>query len=380
MSVPLSPAGSSPAVVLVDEESEERHSARTSQSDNHNAYFVALDSIARVTIAGFGGFLAGLSLARRRGGVVGGVVARQAAASMPKSSRLTAKGGLNNEANATVRGELPRNTGSGASRLQPQRIIRSTPPLARPYVDQELPYMWAIAVSSFAGVVEFCRVMSPSSIIWDLMKGESKPNGASEDDKGPCLQPEETGGNILLPANGPLDHSTKTITDFIIGGSIAGAIFKGASIRTRFGARFDASIMGTPKPSMGRPLSGLCPGAALGALAGIVTVAVELAQVAVEEKFGPALEGDVGKVDVQNESRNVIPADIHAMSTEELVKSIEKLKRGKSEACEEHHTNTELECSADDLLETSQQSHGGRGKTETKSILSALGFRPHPSQ
>jgi len=303
--------------------------------------------------------------------------------------------------------------GGGGKRLQRQNVIRTTPPSTGPYVDQELPYTWAIAVTTFVGILEFTRVTSPTTFLWGLTRGESeseedvgcndlqkqKHDTKDSDNNAPSsspLQQNESYGSSLFN-NKSLDPSIATIFDLVIGGSIAGALFRGSAVRTRVGARIDASIMGISKHSSpaaylsavrGRPLSGLLPGAALGMLAGVVTVASDRAQVAVEDYFGDADADNEEMVGIESEDGAVtIPADIKAMSNEELMKSIEKLKSGRSESQDGYGDDARVEVSSKELSQTLVQS-SVEGETEMEEIeeaemqglISSLGFRPHPSQ
>lgn len=367
--------------------------------DGDDPYFATMESLARVTVSGLGGFLVGLSLARRGSG--GGAAARQAASAFSKIPR--AGGGGNGGGRSTTStfvaengdrmakgGKAPsKSGGEGGRRLRPQRVLRSTPPSTGPYVDHELPYTWAVAVMSFVGILEFTRATSPTSLIWDLTK--SKINGN-----------EAKGGGAI--DNAPLDPSLKTISDFVVGGSLAGALFRGSAVRTRVGARIDASIMGAPASSApsgyasavrGRPLSGLLPGAALGLLAGIATVAADRTGVAAEEYFGqaggendPCETENAASTERESAKEDLIPADIRAMSNEELMKSIESLKRSGSASHEDGVEEARADRSPKDSSQTLMQSSGeGKAeatgiteKTKADDLLSLLGFRPHPSK
>jgi len=82
-----------------------------------------------------------------------------------------------------------------------------------------------------------------------------------------------------------------------------------------------------------------------------------------------------------------IPADIKAMSNEELMKSIEKLKSGRSESQDAYGDDAQVEVSSKELSQTLAQS-SVEGETEMEDgeeaemqgLISSLGFRPHPSQ
>jgi len=84
----------------------------------------------------------------------------------------------------------------------------------------------------------------------------------------------------------------RTISDYIIGGSIAGAVFKGGSIQSSAGVRWAKRAGGNPSMGMMTAaatrtslMAGLLPGAALGLFAGILQVgAGHLEQMLLEEQ------------------------------------------------------------------------------------------------
>ena len=302
-------------------------------ANDDDPYFSTLYSIMRVTVAGFGGALAGLSFARRGGGNAAG---RQVASALTKTSQGAAKGDNNQIAK------------SGNKRLQRQRpVIRTTPPTTRPYVDRDLPYAWAVACTAFAGAIEITRLVSPTTIIWELTRDF---------------------GHLTLANDESIHSSLVTISDYTIGGAIAGALFRGSAVRTQVGARLDASISNS-SAIRGR---GILPGAALGLVAGVAIVAMDRAQIAVEDYFGVLDDGAMEESDlVQDLERDEVPADIKAMSNEELRQSIESLREGKIESYDQNDDDSEP---IQQMKEASFED-----EREVHDLISALGFRPHPS-
>ena len=283
----------------------------------------------RITLAGFGGALAGLSIARRRGG----------------SAVLTAA-----TRQATKNEQSAKKLLGGKKRLKRQaQIVRSTPPTTTPYQDRELPTAWATACMSFAGVVEVTSKLSPTTFGWQLAR-ELKVEGTPE----------------------TLDSSITQISDYIIGGSIAGALFKGSAVRTKTGARLDASIMGNNNLSTSpisslkaitRPLSGILPGAALGLIAGISMIALDRAQIMVEEKFGNVEDDNVEViVDRQEDDTTIIPQDIKQLTNEELMKEIEMIKSGNIQT---------LQVDTSEVMDDEHK--------QVQDLIYALGFRKHQS-
>ena len=332
--------------------------------DITNPHMMAtLESLMRITLAGFGGALAGISISRRGGlGTAAQQALTKASATTPSSSSNVIK----------------------QSRQQRRQAIRSSPPVLRPTIDRELPSAWAVACMAFAGVVEFTRLVSPTTFVSQfivttpsLVEGEGD-NEATENSK-----------NILVNKEETIKQYGTTVIDYMIGGAIAGALFKGSAVRTPAGARVDASIMGSSSISTAtssslnaiksRPLSGILPGAALGLLAGVTIVTMEYAQKQVEEKFGEDVvvdeETDLNEENVPKSNKDDIPEDIKAMTTEELLASIQNLKSGRDEQSSNHQGKE-----AKGEPDTEQISINNVSTTgKAPNLLYSLGFRPHSS-
>ncbi len=339
-----------------------------SEDDNiTNPHIMAtLESLMRITLAGFGGALAGISISRRGG--LGSSTTATAAAN--KLQALTTKSATTASSSNVKR----------LSRQQRRQAIRSAPPVLRPTIDRELPSAWAVACMAFAGVVEFTRLVSPTTFVSQFVTTPSLEEGegdeATEDSKAILGNEEET-----------IKQYGTTIIDYMIGGGIAGALFKGSAVRTPAGARIDASIMGSSSISStatsslnavkSRPLSGILPGAALGLLAGVTIVTMEYAQQQVEETFGEDVvdeETDINEENVSKNNNDDIPEDIKAMTTEELLASIQDLKSGRDESIN-HHQGKEVQGEPDAEQIINNVSTAGKAPD----LLYSLGFRPHSS-
>jgi hypothetical protein len=98
--------------------------------EDREIYVTVIESVTRVAMAGFGGALVGLSVSRRRGSF------REAAYAVDRTVRT--------------------------ARKRPGSAVRSAP-----YVDNELPSTWAMACLSFAGILEFMRLVQPSKMLVD---------------------------------------------------------------------------------------------------------------------------------------------------------------------------------------------------------------------
>lgn len=319
-----------------------------SDDDNPNI-METLESLMRITLAGFGGALAGISISRR-----GGLMTAQ--------QQALAKATSNN----VVRQQ--------SSRQQHKQTIRSAPPVLRPSTDRDLPTAWAVACMAFAGVVEFTRLISPTTFASQFIAPpleEAKTDSSVE-----FLQTNKSTGTTIPHAK------AITIIDYAIGGGIAGALFKGSAVRTPAGARIDASIMGnsyhySQNTIKSRPLlSGILPGVALGLLAGVTIVTMEYAQVVAEEMFGikdaetdNADSNDTVEEIMPKNKNDDIPADIKEMSSEELITSIQNLKSGRDESrSKKVQVKSEL-----------HEEQRSSTKNKVTDILYVVGFRRHPS-
>jgi hypothetical protein len=281
-------------------------------------FFSTLESVMRISLAGFGGALAGMSLARRGASASASAIARRVAnlpvvsppgAGLPAAAAdetaKTKNGGA--KASAAVAAVV---AGSGKRRLQRQQtIVRASPPpdaLPHRYSDRELPTAWAVACTAFAGVVEFVRAVSPSTVVRDLLLAPPLRDDGEEERRTTTTatttsdedEDDDDGDGIAASAYGwsitPLDPSALcAISDYAIGGAVAGAVFRGSAVRTRLGARGISSAVGGGRPF----LSGILPGAVLSLLPGIAIVALDRARILLDERFGIRPDPRRGVVD-----------------------------------------------------------------------------------
>lgn len=324
-----------------------------SSDDDANPHIMTtIESLMRITLAGFGGALAGISISRRGGSL--------ANASLQQAQALTKN---------VIK----------QSRTQRRQAIRSSPPVLRPTIDRELPTAWAVACMAFAGVVEFTRLISPTTFVSQFITPPLQLESSDDDIQLQSVQKkDDDDDDAALTANPDAMKYGSTIIDYMVGGGIAGALFKGSAVRTPTGARLDASIMGNYSASSSsvstaikrRPLSGILPGAALGLLAGVSIVTMEYAQILIEETFGEEDDNTDVIAEVSTKTANDdIPADIKAMTTEELAASIESLRSGLVESkevarVEDDNLQEEGSCNAEDKV---------------TDLLYTIGFRPHQS-
>jgi hypothetical protein len=284
-------------------------------------YIPILESIMRISLAGFGGAMAGLSLSRRA------ALARTANSVLTKNINKTAtikKHVINRHHPLATR------TGDGTSYA----------------VDRELPAAWAMACMTFTGVIEFTRFASPSGFAIDLASKlsadeEKQTNDTNDIDGGEDVNlndATEQSAKFSVPIDlswlsEPATQTTiKTIADYTIGGALGGALFAGSAVRTSAGRKIDAAILGTATRT-GGPLAGLLPGAGLGLLAGVTIVTVDYVRERLEEQFGEEdeqldeLPQESNNIEAASSNTETIPAHIKSMSNEELAKAIQDIKR-----------------------------------------------------
>jgi hypothetical protein len=161
-----------------------------------------------------------------------------------------------------------------------------------------------MACLTFAGIVEFSRLVSPTALLKDLADRATSGVTQDEDTQEGQVQPDRISAGIAKEM--PFDiadyvsaEHARTISDYVIGGSIAGAVFKGGSIQTSAGERIARAAAVRSRPATATAAAtartgfaaGLLPGAALGFVAGVLHVGVGnledlLLQVASEDDDG----------------------------------------------------------------------------------------------
>ena len=242
---------------------------------NADTYAKVMESLTRIALAGFGGAIAGLSISRRR------------AAGAPALARV----------DAAVSGGGKRRRRGGSSDSSRRRNQQGGTSASAPYVDQDLPSTWAFACLTFASITESTRLLSPTTLVSDLLQSTSSlPDGrdtGNDDEEASVDMPWVSHmPKVDLPAFSSKISvvDVRSISDYVIGGSIAGAVFKGSSVQTSAGVRWAKRAGGnttagiTAAATRTSFMAGLIPGAALGFLAGILQVgAGHLEQMLLEE-------------------------------------------------------------------------------------------------
>lgn len=236
----------------------------------------AMESLLNITVAGFGGAIAGLSISRSRASTM---------ASMGSAARAISK-----------------------MRSPPSFKGRNTHDSVA-YVDQDLPITFAMACLTFATVVEVTKICSPTGFAMQYIEFSSfernseSINANIEVTSNPVTVIEQQTGDEVPPpqlltkkvTDTWVESSIRYLGDYTIGGAMAGILFKGAAIRTRTEvARQKAknilsktTIAGVPRTSM---ISGLLPGAALGLCAGLLQCGILYLQMLLTEQ-APSIKG-----------------------------------------------------------------------------------------
>ena len=163
----------------------------------------------------------------------------------------------------------------------------------KPYRDTNLPASWAVACITFSGVIETVKLAQPTS---QLLVGVNQYVG--------------------------------TMVDMSIGGAIAGALFRGAQIRS---ASSKSPIIAP------RIMAGLGPGLMLGVLAGVLQsggnyATDELQKIEDEKQRVRKEEMRQQLKEAQRIQREELEAEIAALDAKELLEAQQKAKELEEEA------------------------------------------------
>jgi|UniRef100_A0A7S2U8B6 hypothetical protein len=228
-----------------------------------------MESVVRVSVAGFGGALVGLSLSRRR-------------------------------------------FSSGRSKA---------------YVDRELPLAWAATCGAFASVVEVsAQWVHPTNAFLNLILPKNDPS--KEETNSDEIQ---TGDTVAWMTNVGLDRTAmELVVDYTLGGGIAGATFQGATIQTKAGERL-ASVAMAGMPSPSRSIAGgILPGMALGLFAGLAYTSLHMLEQYVDNNFDdyddiPEKREEKHEEKLSDEDAKIL-AEVKNLSNDELQQQIDELR------------------------------------------------------
>mmetsp|Transcript_5689 Transcript_5689/g.8741 ORF Transcript_5689/g.8741 Transcript_5689/m.8741 type:complete len:213 (-) Transcript_5689:41-679(-) len=191
--------------------------------ESKDVYWKMAESIMRVSVAGFGGSLAGLSV----------------------------------------------------SRIYKQRL--------RVVADGNLPLTWAMACMGFAGIVEFMKMISPTSYLVDAT----------------------TTTTTAVDNNYNYNRYLTTVGDYTLGGALAGATFQGASIQTTETTKILTRRLQQQLPQIGI-MVGFVPGTLLGLTAGLLLASLQYVEDQLDaEQQASSFEGRVSKDVAEGTSRAV---------------------------------------------------------------------------
>lgn len=154
-----------------------------------------LETTMKISLAGFGGALAGISIAKRH-------------------TSLLSKSTLSSTVESSIQLEQ---------------------------YQSNLPMVWAIGCSAFAGVLEISSLVSPTSYLLLLYQAQFGNSDASFPSSSSSVDPKVSKATINTTLTLPLtpmnylywnDDATTTVGDYTFGGAVAGAIFQGNRILT----------------------------------------------------------------------------------------------------------------------------------------------------
>jgi hypothetical protein len=194
----------------------------------------AVESVVRITLAGFGGSMIGLSQERRL-----------------ESLRVV----------------------SGAAAAAAARRKRA--PVAAPL--SNLPVTWAISCMSFCILLETCRNVSPTSwLLNQFLIVDDDVNTGGQPEQDPLQQQQQERGWPYPTLTGLSRKNTKstvrTVGDFTIGGAIAGMVGSfGRNAHLRH--RLPSAVFKGPQRFFG-----LVPGVTLGFAAGLLQASIDIGE------------------------------------------------------------------------------------------------------
>jgi hypothetical protein len=208
-----------------------------------------LESIARITLAGCGGSIVGLSLEKRL-----------------ESMRVRTAAGL-----------------SAAARRKRAPSVRNST-LLLPSSSMRLPMSWSISCMVFCSIIEASRLTSPSTILLRTMGFYS-----SDDNDNNNNNTDDSLIGVSWKQRSPPKSYNITVADYTIGGLLAGLA---GSLSRKFHLN-GSSMLSTRIPSPGRYF-GVGAGLGLGLMAGCIQAAtdygISLAEQAQREQQQPQVE------------------------------------------------------------------------------------------
>lgn len=218
------------------------------------------ESLMIITVAGFGGALSGLSVAR---------------------ARAAASATTHQYQNASVAAAAAfRNKSKGARKRQIAMAKKGKGGLPFVHNNNEasidhLPIKWALTCMSFVSIVEgIGHWVKPCHNVNDFLKSSEIFNNNHNSELSSSSLQKKTTSLSMNPSD-----AICTIGDYVIGGGLAGFVFKGTQIVGNQLQQSSAKLK-QPPSSFGR---GIFPGLALGFTAGCLQYILQVAQKYVKE-------------------------------------------------------------------------------------------------
>lgn len=214
------------------------------QSQQQQQLSDIMESVVKITGAGLGGTIVGLSLQHRL-----------------QDLRVTTP--------AAIAAEARRKRFRGASVATSSQGSPSVASLAT----RNLPLTWALACTTFVSIIEISRFLSPSTILMQIFVGKASDDGT------------DTSSEKTSISSSPISRSVSTVADYTFGGAVAGVASAIGQRQSRLttptmhqnAIRRAATTAGRP------PMIGVLSGIGLGLVAGCLQAAVDYG-VALAEK------------------------------------------------------------------------------------------------
>jgi hypothetical protein len=239
-------------------EGEEDSSIDTTASSSQSQQLSdVMESIVKVSLAGLGGTIVGLSLENRMSNL-----------------RVTTPAGMTAEA----------------------RRKRFSPVLSQPRSSFNLPLTWGIACTVFVSLIEISRFVSLSTILienvwlgspnWQKKDdgGDGDGNASSSSSSPPSSDQQQHDQQIVIQCDiirsNPTIKAFTTVADYTLGGAVAGIAGSFGQKRSR---RTNSTNINIIRGGV-RPFHGLVPGIGLGLLAGCLQAAVDYGVSVAEKK------------------------------------------------------------------------------------------------
>ena len=259
-----------------------------------------LESVARVTFAGFAGALVGLSHQNK--------IAATGAKIYQRSVVRT---------NTTAtKSKMTSPTSASASAATPPHMMRMK---QRGSEDTNLPLMWATSFMAFVSILETSRLLSPTTSIVNIMSRLQNLNDETSEKDDNLLAEEEV---IPPPMEVPW---FATLADYTIGGTVAG--LAGSASKRAPPASSSTSKLQLPSAILqgGRRsilMSGLGTGLALGFLAGMFQTALDAAD--------NYLKKEQVRQELEQQRQQEDLLESHKQNNEELINESNKSSGDKS--------------------------------------------------